>query len=511
MDSQRQVVMSGEAEREDAMNVMPGFLDQCEKEPLHLSGAIQSHGTLLVADWEGMVVHVAANIEAYLGRAPSELLGQQLPAGLARLVAILGAESGNRKTFRSQALSSNGLLDVVLWRGIDGHQVIELTTVGQQKLQQNPLESPFCIHIDDDNGLARQRQILIERVADITGFDRVLYYQFREDGDGEVRAEFCANGSLEHYMGLRFPAADIPQIARRLYIKNPWRMIADATADPIDIISVTTCVPDLTWSDLRSVSPVHRIYLGNMGVCALLSIPIVVADELDALITAHHHGPRTLPLATLEHLRLLVDRFAIVSRSYAAEKRLRTIDALERRFEEILPLICLKSGIALNWRQIAPWLLNEFHADGAMLWFGEHLYSAGITIEPEVVPILQDYFEAQGCLPFWLSDHLNQQIPGLPPSRIAGMLAITVKPEKSDRILLILNRREYVYEVDWGGNPYKIPESSEDLSNLTPRRSFAKWVETRRGFCSPWTKDEELLGRKLRTLLMQIESVEIID
>lgn len=47
----------------------------------------------------------------------------------------------------------------------------------------------------------------------LTNFDRVMIYRFDSDGSGEVIAE-AARGGVEPYLGLHYPASDIPQQAR---------------------------------------------------------------------------------------------------------------------------------------------------------------------------------------------------------------------------------------------------------------------------------------------------------
>ncbi len=68
----------------------------------------------------------------------------------------------------------------------------------------------------------------------LTGFDRVMVYRFDPDGSGEVIAE-AARAGLEPYLGLHYPASDIPQQARVLYQRNWLRIIPDIKALPVPI------------------------------------------------------------------------------------------------------------------------------------------------------------------------------------------------------------------------------------------------------------------------------------
>ena len=61
--------------------------------------------------------------------------------------------------------------------------------------------------------------IVVKEVFDLTGYDRVMAYMFYEDDHGEVIAEVTKPG-LEPYLGLHYPATDIPEAARFLSKKN---------------------------------------------------------------------------------------------------------------------------------------------------------------------------------------------------------------------------------------------------------------------------------------------------
>ena len=69
---------------------------------------------------------------------------------------------------------------------------------------------------------------------DITGYDRVMVYRFDDDGHGEVVAE-QRRDDLEPYLGNRYPASDIPQIARRLYVRNRVRVLVDIGYTPVPL------------------------------------------------------------------------------------------------------------------------------------------------------------------------------------------------------------------------------------------------------------------------------------
>src|SRR5262249_11585622 len=74
-----------------------------------------------------------------------------------------------------------------------------------------------------------------QAIQEMTRFDRVMGYRFKDDGSGEVVAEVHREG-LTPYLHQRYPASDIPAQARRLYALNPIRQIASVAAQPVPIV-----------------------------------------------------------------------------------------------------------------------------------------------------------------------------------------------------------------------------------------------------------------------------------
>src|SRR5262249_753743 len=126
-------------------------------------------------------------------------------------------------------------------------------------------------------------------VRALTGFDRVMVYRFDEEYNGEVIAEEKADG-LEPFLGLHYPASDIPAHARRLYELNWVRHIPDVGYSPSRLVPAHGPT-DLSFAVLRSVSPIHIEYLQNMGVAASLSISVLKGGRLWGLVACHHYSP----------------------------------------------------------------------------------------------------------------------------------------------------------------------------------------------------------------------------
>jgi len=129
-------------------------------------------------------------------------------------------------------------------------------------------------------------------IRDITGFDRVMIYQFDKDWNGEIIAEACAD-NIEPYLGLHFPASDIPSQARELFKSSRIRQISDALYEPSALVARGDGrAIDLGRSSLRSVSPIHIEYLENMGVSSTLVGSLLVEGALWGLLSCQHKTGR---------------------------------------------------------------------------------------------------------------------------------------------------------------------------------------------------------------------------
>ncbi len=475
------------------------FLAECEREPLQFSGAILAHGTLLVVAPDGRVSHVAANVADWLGTPAEALLGLPAPENMAAALLMLPPKAGSRLALEAALHAAIGLLDLVASRDEHGAAVVEL-------MRHYPDAQPSCDPSvpdtpRDEAELTAAEVELVRLIVEMTGFRRVMYYRFHEEGDGEVIAEARLDETYGSYLGLRFPASDIPLIARVLYLKNPWRLIPDAASEPVPVLGREAAPPDLACSDLRSVSAVHRLYLTNMGVRASLSFPVIVGGTLIALIACHHDVPQQPSLAVLELAHHLVRGHANAVGAYQLRRRMRWLDGLERHLDAAKRLLQRHGDMLLAWPELGTRLLREFKADGVTLCLGESHSSAGQPFEAGALEALDGWFRARQGEFVWSSDSLSQQVPGYPLSEIVGALAVRVKYGRTGDLRVYFCRLEHVHEVAWGGNPDKPVGYHDGAIGIAPRRSFEKWVEKRLGYSRPWDNEARLLGFKLRELL----------
>jgi light-regulated signal transduction histidine kinase (bacteriophytochrome) len=290
----------------DGLNALgPG--NACDLEPIHLAGAVQPHGCLVAVDPTTWIVEVVSeNVEEFLGVAPAALLGAPLAEVLGEQVAASVAETSERELLDPEVVT------VTLPTGPQGRRRQDLTVHRSGGLVVCEFEPSAAVSDEAMVGFYQAANRSMSRLHErfdvqalcatavtelrgLTGYDRVMVYRFDDDAHGEVVAE-ARRPEAEPFLGLHYPAGDIPRQARRLYLRNWLRLIADVDYTPAPLVARPGALPeeglDLSLSALRSVSPMHLAYLRKMGVRATLTISLVVDGQLWGMLACHHDTPR---------------------------------------------------------------------------------------------------------------------------------------------------------------------------------------------------------------------------
>jgi len=366
------------------------------------------------------------------------------------------------------------------------------------------------------NGLC---DAVVQVLRDLTGYDRVMVYRFDPDGHGQIFAEARA-AQLEPLLGHHYPASDIPQRARELYLRNRVRVLADVhyEASPlVPLLRPDSGEPlDMSMCHLRSMSPLHLQYLKNMGVTGTLVASLVREGRLWGLIAAHHYSPRHLRLGLRQVVDLLAEvastRIAAIE-NYAHAQVALMVQRLEQRLIEA-------TSTEGDWRQAlfrSPrTLLQPLEATGAALFHGDEILSTGDVPSTPELRALCTWVHAQPAgadagAPYTCNavGQAHPPLAALTPTA-CGVLAVRLSTQRPDYLMWF--RKEQLLTVKWAGNPDKAAllanEPGEgppnDPLHLSPRRSFATWSEIVRGTARPWTLAERTMGRAIGTALVDI-------
>ena len=347
-------------------------------------------------------------------------------------------------------------------------------------------------------------------VRQVSGFDRVMIYRFSETNDGQVIAE-SRDESLEPFLGLWYPASDIPEQARRMYILSPIRSIRDASYEPIPIVPVINPrsgrPTDLSFANLRSVSPVHCEYLQNMGVAASMSISIVRDGKLWGLVACHHGTPRLLTYETRKACTFLgtVLSGEIVRREVEAEAAFAAqTNITKARFLEFMA--STPANPALSLLHGSPNLMDLISCSGAAFIQGEDVHAIGATPGySHLLDVVQALREAQVPATFGTASLIGRYAAADDIAHVAsGVIALQLSQQPARSIVFF--RPQLSQVVSWGGDPQKPVTATEDGFRLSPRKSFAAWQEEVHGRSLPWTPSELKAADELRNLISLVSA-----
>ncbi|MCI9868107.1 GAF domain-containing protein [Rhizobium skierniewicense] len=488
-------------------------LTSCDREPITRLERIQDFAFLIALANDWSVTRVSENIENFLKVKPEVLLGARIDPFISAValqdirnrLSILGTTGGER-LFGIKLVQGMPRVDLAIHFQDDLLIVEGELSKKAERMEAASMVRAMAAKLAKARTIARFHSDAARQVLAITGFDRVMIYEFDSEGHGAVTAEATRSG-MESFLGLHYPASDIPTQARALYLMNPFRIIADVGSTPIQLLPPVDAITqplDLSMAISRSVSPVHIEYLKNMGVGASLSISIVVEEKLWGLIACHARDPR-LPSFVM---RTAAELFGSMY-SMMLESRLRRGAGEDEQKARSLAdrLIVMIAGDE-TLLENAIWLQDMTHdmidCDGVAIYRAEHVYLHGSTPPENQVVALAHHLNAASPSRVYTTDYLAAiHAPCAQTSHLAaGMLAIPISRIPRDYIMLF--RRERTTEIKWGGDPTKMMEQSEDGLRLTPRKSFAVFSELVRGRATPFSAREERIGEAIRQALIEV-------
>jgi light-regulated signal transduction histidine kinase (bacteriophytochrome) len=552
-------------------------LDNCDREPIRIPNLIQPFGVLLAVDDDGRIVQCSDNASD-LGLDPQDLPGQRLADAIGEPAAqaVQQATQSDMLAAGRVRVATTPIggrpCDVMAHRNPDNgpQTLVEVEFV--QEGAALPGRPPAAVDGFDAVreamlafAAARDVETLCDAIAGhvqrITGYDRVMVYRFDRDYNGQVIAEAVgpdASG-LDSFLGLHYPASDIPKQARSLYLRNWLRLIPDVAYRPARLVPEDNpIVPqarleptatgevvnlgrrlDLGLAELRSVSPLHVEYLQNMGVTATMTVSLLEPDDkpepheaartaagdgarLWGLIACHHYsGVKHLDFATRSVCEVIgqVASTQIIARSTASHQaevadRRGTLQTLVRELS--LP----DSDFVHALTRGRPSVLDLMDCCGAAVLIHGELQTVG---EVPAEPVVRDVAawatarvpEADIPEPGRLGALLAREIQhtdrlgevaadlGAPPACAAGVMTVALSATGD---ALMWFRPELVRTVTWGGNPQKAVRAVEEDGSvrLSPRKSFAKWRSQLEGRCKPWTAADIAAAKEVRDALVGV-------
>ena len=496
-------------------------LSNCEREQIHLAGSIQPHGAMLVLrDPDNLVVQASDNAAAFLG-IEGDIIGlrvSDLPGDLAERLHphLRDALNEVARGVRCHIGDPPNPFDGLVHRPAGGGLIVELERAGPEVDLARDLESNLQAIV-----AASTLRTLCDDTARIfrtmTGYDRVMIYRFDDQGHGEVYSE-QREPELEAFLGNRYPASDIPKIARSLYERNRVRVLVDVEYQPVPLSPPLSPITgehlDMSLCFLRSSSPIHVQYLKNMGVRATLVVSLMVGGKLWGLISCHHYVPRFIHFETRAVCELLAEAMATriaALESYSQAQAELSVRRLEQRMIRAI-------SIEGDWRAAlfdgSKALLEPVQASGAALLFENEVRTVGEVPATSALRDIGRWLDRQPPAALFATASLADDAPDFTPliPIASGLLAAPISTTPGEYLVWV--RPERVRTVTWGGNPFKPILVGDDPSTLSPRRSFSQWHQLVEGTADAWGEADlaaaRLISDTVSDVVMQFRAVRML-
>lgn len=485
-------------------------LTNCDREPIHIPGQIQSHGFLVVIDQELLIRFVSGNLAAFIPGADGGLLGQSVADLEHYFDQATGAISNFIQTGRSSGqFDPANPLPVTI--GGKPYYLIIALSAEFYLLEFEPALSSFNVDVQSMMGrsiaellkhkeLSKLLAIAAQQVKNIIRYDRVMIYRFGADGHGEVVAEE-QEVHLDSWMGLHYPASDIPKQARELYKLNLTRLIADVHTTTARILTdaENTTPLDLTHSQLRAVSPIHIQYLKNMGVASSFSISIICHDELWGLIACHNYTPKFIDYRSREYAKLIGQ---ILSSALHYREEIADQHVLELAKNSLIKLaksLQGKGNIKDALLREPDDLLGLARASGAVIVMGGLHYPLGLTPDAAELEALLDWVKTTINEPVYQTTKLSTVYPESAAYQavVSGIMVLTISRELEEYVIWF--KPEQLQTINWAGQPTDKHElQANGLLNISPRHSFEVWSQLVSATSEAWSAQDNRSVNLLR-------------
>ena len=490
-------------------------VDNCDREPIHIPGAIQPFGAMLAGEKAlATVQYASANLGELTGLSPDDVLGKagadilprQAVHDLRNVVAMSTARTQRERVGRYDV---NGRT-VELYAHVNPKRqtVLEIEHVDEAlDAGSNPAVDRmrvFLAKAAQQTDLTRMLQVCTIGLHALTGYDRVMAYRYAPDGSGEVVAE-TLNPGVESFLGLRYPAWDVPTQARALQVKNPVRTISDIHQEPVPVLAAHPDLPDLDMSlaHLRGISPVHTEYLANMGVGATLTIGLIVHGKLWGMFSCHHTAPKLIR----SDVRIAVELFGQMI-SLLVQERLeiqgsRTRERASEARRKILAETENQNDVLYAFPRLAPIFRDLIDCDGLAVLRDDEIATDGDVPSRAAIRALAKRRPADENL-IESTDSLQAMgwADGHPLDDTAGSLM--VRATASFPLQLIFFRNEKTRNISWAGRPEKELVDGKYGPRITPRGSFKAYMEQQSGRAEDWQDADIGAAREMQVLLTQI-------
>ena len=472
-------------------------INKCEDEPIHLIPNVQQFGCLLVLDYKDTIIQCSNNTIDILNIASQELLGTKIDKHIS---LDLKNTSGNNPIITT----CNTIPILINVHEYESYVILDIeqlsdTDWDQFQFQQYMINS--LNNLSNCNNLTDLSNNITQTTKDLFDYDRVMLYKFDEHWNGQIIAE-TKEEHLTSWLGINYPATDIPANARQLFLKQGVRVISNVEETNAALTPTVNCVTnsltDISKSHFRAASPFHIEYLKNMKVSATLTCAIVNDDKLWGLIACHNYSAKSLSFqkrqACLLYSKMISNQISIKQSNFYLQKinnhstvRLKLVENMSEKWDLIK---------GLTQHNVTG--LNLLESDSFSIAYNDTIYNLGNTLEQTILKkLIKELEQLTKQSDYFISNNISEDINWLKTysKDISGVMYFRISKKSNESVLWI--RKEKIDTKIWGGNLDKINIEKETNSRLSPRKSFEKWSQYVKHTAIKWEAHEVSAAKAL--------------
>ncbi len=497
-------------------------ITNCEKEPIHIIGQSQAHGVILVCNPVNLeITQCTENAEQLLGLTVGYLLGKNLDVLISseKVLQIKEKlEQGKNLLPDEEVINKRRFLIIPHLSQANFILDFEFAGIDLPSSRNQNLLPSILSEIENTQTIPEMCKLAVSQIKNLFEYDRVMMYKFDDEWNGEVIAE-VKEEHLKSWLGLHYPARDIPKQARKIFLKQGVRIIGDVNFLPSNLIpeiSPITGKPlDISRSELRSVSPIHIEYLQNMGVGASLTAAVILDGELWGLLACHHYSPKFINYHQRQTCKFITQVFSNSLSVKTTKTFLHHMEASEAIRKKLALQMEANNNIKNSLLNFSPKFTDIIECNGGALYQEGKLTLVGITPQKQdIIDLLHDFIFLKDEEVFFTKSLGNQYSKAKNYTKFAsGLLSLRLKDAKNSFLLWF--RSEISETVTWGGNPEKIGFIKEGVEYLSPRKSFEKWTQQNAGISKQWENYDiqavAALQESITYIIVKKQRDEILD
>ncbi len=489
--------------------------DFCGSLPLHQINMIQAYGYLLVLEREDLkIIQASENVNEIFGLGVQQLVRTSFRDYITKEEAdslYLKFQTGIvEKVPLSLTIKTEGYAGrfIAVAHVKNEYLILEIEKAGQENSFLDVFQELKYVmaEINRSESVSEASSVVVYQLKKLSGFDRILMYRFDDDWNGTVIAEVKEEG-MDPYLGLKFPASDIPKQARALYLKNPYRLIPSGDYTPVRLYPVINPVSqafiDLSDCNLRAVAGVHLEYMRNMKISASMSIRVIRNDKLWGLISCHHRSPKYLNYETCSVFELLSSVISNKISSIEHKEFFQYINSLQEKKSRLIAntysCLNLRGGLLEQDINIA----DLFNAGGAALIYKGKTTCIGNVPDEEDLKNLIYWLQSKGDEKVYSSRNLPGEYEQAANYKETASGIISIPIDSVNGEYLVVFRPEVITTVTWGGNPEEAIRFEADKQKYHPRNSFSAWQEIVSQTSLPWREEELEVAESLRSFIFE--------